>query len=59
MTILKEHTYKGHNIIYVRDIWGQEWAIIPSLRPNVGFASVSDAKREIDGKQRKWSTYVL
>lgn len=59
MITLKEQTYKGHKIIYVRDIWGQEWAMIPKLHPNVGFASISDAKREIDGKPRKWSSNVL
>lgn len=59
METTKAQTYKGFRIEVVRDIWSQEFATIPELHPNIGYASISDAKREIDGKQRKWSICVL
>lgn len=59
METIKELSYKGFKILVVKDIWGQEFTMIPDLYPSIGFASISDAKREIDGKQRKWSICVL
>lgn len=56
---LNEQTYKKHIIRVVVDEYGQQFATIPTLHPGIGYASIADAKREIDGKSRKWSHVIL
>lgn len=51
-TTIKEISYKGHIISHVEDGFNQDFAIIDDKKEL--YASVSDAKRVINGLQPKY-----
>nr|DAN74428.1 MAG TPA: hypothetical protein [Caudoviricetes sp.] len=50
---IKKISYKGHVISSIEDFFCQEFAIIDDNKENM-YASVSDAKRVINGLQPKY-----
>lgn len=52
-TIIKQMSYKGHIISHVEDGFQQDFAIIDDNKKEL-YASVSDAKRVINGLQPKY-----
>lgn len=52
-TTIKKMTYKGHTITHIEDGFQQDFAIIDYNKKEL-YASVSDAKRVINGLQPKY-----
>lgn len=52
-TTIKKMSYKGHIISHIEDGFQQEFAIIDENKEAM-YASVSDAKRVINGLQPKY-----